>query len=82
MDCVVHLAVYYTFFGRKELYELVNVKGTEWTARAALESGVRRFIYCSSTEAIRLVKNPSDDESSELNPQFEYGGQRLGLRKS
>jgi len=35
-DCVVNLVAYYTFFGRKELYELVNVKGTEWAARAAV----------------------------------------------
>lgn len=73
VDAVVHLAAYYTFFGKRELYELVNVKGTEWVARAALESGVKRFIYCSSTEAIGPVKNPPGDENSPLNPQFEYG---------
>ncbi|MEM2186772.1 MAG: NAD-dependent epimerase/dehydratase family protein [Nitrososphaerota archaeon] len=81
VDCVVHLAAYYTFFGRKELYELVNVKGTEWTARAALESGVRRFIYCSSTEAIGPIKNPPGDENSELNPQFEYGKSKARAEK-
>lgn len=73
VDAVVHLAAYYTFFGKKELYELVNVKGTEWTARAALENGVKRFIYCSSTEAIGPVKNPPGDENTSPNPQFGYG---------
>lgn len=73
VDAVVHLAAYYTFFGKKELYELVNVRGTEWVARAALDSGVRRFVYCSSTEAIGPVKNPPGDERTPLNPQFEYG---------
>lgn len=73
VDAVVHLAAYYTFFGKKELYELVNVKGTEWLARAALDAGVKRFVYCSSTEAIGPVDNPPGDENSPLSPQFEYG---------
>jgi nucleoside-diphosphate-sugar epimerase len=73
VDAVVHLAAYYTFFGKKELYELVNVKGTQWLAEAALNNGVTRFVYCSSTEAIGPVKNPPGDENSPLNPQFEYG---------
>jgi len=42
---------------------------------------VRRFIYCSSTEAIRLVKNPSGDESSELNPQFECGRSKARAKR-
>ncbi|AKG38518.1 hypothetical protein MA03_03395 [Infirmifilum uzonense] len=73
VDSVIHLAAYYTFFGKKELYELVNVRGTEWLATAAIESGVYRFIYCSSTEAIGPVLNPPGDENTPLRPQFEYG---------
>lgn len=73
VDAIVHLAAYYTFFGRKELYELVNVKGTKWLAEAALENGVTRFVYCSSTEAIGPVEKPPGDENTPLNPQFEYG---------
>lgn len=73
VDVVVHLAAYYTFFGKKELYELVNVKGTRWLAEASLKNNVDRFIYCSSTEAIGPVKNPPADETTPLNPQFEYG---------
>jgi nucleoside-diphosphate-sugar epimerase len=44
VDVVVHLAAYYTFFGKKELYELVNVKGTRWLAEASLQNNVDRFI--------------------------------------
>jgi len=73
VDAIVHLAAYYTFFGKKKLYELVNVKGTEWLAEAALDNGVTRFVYCSSTEAIGPVRNPPGDENTPLNPQFEYG---------
>ncbi|MEM1509318.1 MAG: NAD-dependent epimerase/dehydratase family protein [Thermofilaceae archaeon] len=82
VDSVVHLAAYYTFFGKKGLYELVNVKGTEWTARAALDNGVKRFIYCSSTEAIGPVKNPPGDEYAPLNPQFEYGKSKARAEKT
>lgn len=81
VDAVIHLAAYYTFFGKKQLYELVNVKGTEWLARAALENGVKRFIYCSSTEAIGPVKEPPGDENTPLNPQFEYGRSKARAEK-
>jgi len=72
----VHLAAYHTFFGKKELYELVNVKGTQWLAEAALDNGVTRFVYCSS-EVIGPVKNPLGDENTPLNPQFEYGRSKV-----
>ena len=44
---------------------------TSW--RPARESGVKRFIYCSSTEAMGPVKDPPADEDAPLNPQYEYG---------
>jgi len=77
VDAVIHLAAYYTFYGKKELYRLVNVEGTENLAKLSLKNGVKRFIYCSSTEAIGPVKNPPGDENTEPNPQFEYGRSKL-----
>jgi nucleoside-diphosphate-sugar epimerase len=73
VDAVVHLAAYYTFTGRKEMYERVNVKGTGDLLGACRETGVRRFIYCSSTEAMGPIASPPGDEDSPLNPQYEYG---------
>ena len=73
VDAVVHLAAYYTFTGRKEMYEKVNVKGTGDLLDACRETGVRRFIYCSSTEAMGPIASPPGDEDSPLNPQYEYG---------
>lgn len=77
VDVVIHLAAYYTFFGKRELYELVNVKGTEELAKISLKNNVKRFIYCSSTEAIGPVSNPPGDETTKPNPQFEYGKSKL-----
>jgi nucleoside-diphosphate-sugar epimerase len=73
MDAVVHLAAYYTFFGKKELYEMVTVNGTRSLIQACLANGVRRFIYCSSTEAIGPVESPPADEGTPLRPSYEYG---------
>jgi len=73
IDAVVHLAAYYTFTGRKEVYEKVNVKGTGDLVKACEDAGVRRFLYCSSTEAMGPIADPPGDESSPLNPQYEYG---------
>jgi len=73
MDAAVHLGAYYTFFGRKELYRKVTVDGTRSLIEACLANGVKRFIYCSSTEAIGPVESPPADENAPLNPVSEYG---------
>ena len=73
MDAVVHLAAYYTFFGKRELYETVTVNGTRSLIKACLANGVRRFVYCSSTEAMGPVESPPADESTPLRPSSEYG---------
>jgi dihydroflavonol-4-reductase len=73
VEAVVHLAAYYTFTGRKELYEKINVEGTRSLLEACHRNGLKRFIYCSSTEAMGPVANPPADEDAPLNPQYEYG---------
>ncbi len=73
VDAVVHLAAYYTFTGKKEIYDRVNVKGTGDLLEACKEAGVQRFLYCSSTEAMGPIASPPGDEDSPLNPQYEYG---------
>jgi len=73
IDAVVHLAAYYTLFGKKELYERVTVNGTRSLLEACRANGVRRFVYCSSTEAMGPVRSPPADESAPLRPSSEYG---------
>lgn len=76
-DVVIHLAAYYTFTGKKNLYQKYNVEATKLLADAALKHKVMRFIYCSSTEAIGPVDNPPADENTPPRPQFLYGWSKL-----
>jgi dihydroflavonol-4-reductase len=73
IDVVMHLAAYYTFTGKEDLYEKINVQGTRELLNACLKNGVKRVLYCSSTEAIGPVDDPPADEESPLNPTYEYG---------
>lgn len=77
VDIVIHLGAYYTFYGKKELYQKINVEGTKNLLEASLKNGVKRFIYCSTTEVIGPVKNPPADESTPPNPEYEYGKSKL-----
>jgi len=76
-DAVVHLAAYYTFSGRKELYQRINVQGTKDLLEAMLAHRVRRLIYCSSTEAIGPTGAGAADEDSPCHPYYEYGRSKL-----
>lgn len=77
IDIVIHLAAYYTFFGKREIYREVNVEGTRLLCEVATKNGVKRIIYCSSTEAIGPVETPPGDENTPPNPQYEYGKSKL-----
>ncbi|MBO3753774.1 MAG: NAD-dependent epimerase/dehydratase family protein [Candidatus Brockarchaeota archaeon] len=81
IDIVIHLAAYYTFFGKKEMYRRINVEGTRLLVEAALRNDVKRFVYCSSTEAIGPVKSPPAEEDSLPNPSYEYGRSKLEAEK-
>jgi nucleoside-diphosphate-sugar epimerase len=76
-EVVIHLAAYYTLTGKRALYEKVNVEGTRSLLEACLRNGTRRFIYCSSTEAIGPVEHPPAGEDSKPSPQNEYGRTKL-----
>ncbi|MBC7113374.1 MAG: NAD-dependent epimerase/dehydratase family protein [Candidatus Methanomethyliales bacterium] len=77
IDVIMHLAAYYTFSGKSELYRKVNVEGTRNLCEAAVKNKVKRIFYCSSTEAIGPVKVPPGDENTPPNPQYEYGRSKL-----
>ncbi|MFA7342160.1 MAG: NAD-dependent epimerase/dehydratase family protein [Candidatus Methanomethylophilaceae archaeon] len=74
---VMHLAAYYTFTGKKEMYQRINVDGTAALAEACLQEGVSHFIYCSSTEAMGPVDDPPADETTPLQPEYEYGRSKM-----
>lgn len=77
MDAVIHLAAYYTFHGKPELYHKITVEGTRNLLDACVRNGVGRIIYCSTTEVIGPVENPPGSEDSPPKPQFEYGRSKL-----
>jgi dihydroflavonol-4-reductase len=80
MDAVVHLAAYYTFTGKKALYQRLNVDATKDMLDASLAEGVTRFLYCSSTEAMGPVEGMGD-EGSPMRPRYEYGRSKAAAEK-
>lgn len=77
IEVVIHLAAYYTFHGKKELYDRVTVQGTRSILDACMEEEVPRFIYCSSTEAIGAVDDQPAREDHPPNPRYDYGRSKL-----
>lgn len=73
VDVVYHLAAVISVAGPMSgLVHSVNVLGVKATAQAALNSGVRRFVHCSSVHAYDLMacKGRTVDENSprSVNP--------------
>ena len=55
----------------------MNVQGTRHLLEACLREAVRRFVYCSTTEAIGPVKEIPAREDHPANPGYEYGKSKL-----
>jgi len=73
VDTIFHLAAYYTFHGRWELYRKVNIEGTRTLLEESSANGVRRFIHCSSTEAMGPTTISPAGEEGRLAPAYDYG---------
>ncbi len=82
VELVIHLAAYYTFSGKKAMYQKVNVDGTRYLLEAMLRNGVRKVIYCSSTEAMGPTPNGMGDEGMECHPFYEYGRSKLRAERA
>lgn len=81
IDAVVHLAAYYTFIGKKDLYTKINVEGTRNLLESMVRNGVQRFIHCSSTEAIGPIYGKPANEDSPPNPTYDYGRSKVASEK-
>jgi dihydroflavonol-4-reductase len=77
VDAVVHLAALYSFTGRREDYQRINVEGTRNLLRAVQDQDIPRFIYCSTTEAIGPTGPEPADENHEPGPTYDYGRSKL-----
>jgi nucleoside-diphosphate-sugar epimerase len=76
IEAVFHLAAVRDVWGTPEaVYRQVNIEGTRFLLDAALESGVQRFVYCSSVGVARYPGNLAADETlpySKLTSQVLY----------
>jgi len=86
VDVVCHLAF---INGTRHFYEIpetvleVGIKGTLNTLEAAVQCGVREYVYASSSEIYQtpaVVPTPEDAPGSipdVLNPRYSYAGAKL-----
>ena len=82
VEVVIHLAAYFDFYAKnKDLMYRVNVDGTRELMMSSAKAGVKRFIYCSTTETIGPVEYPPADETAELRPQFEYSKSKIAAEE-
>ncbi|MFQ5822473.1 MAG: NAD-dependent epimerase/dehydratase family protein [bacterium] len=73
IDVVFHVAAAYRQEGiSKEYFWKVNVDGTRAMLKQALESGVRRFVHCSTVGVQGEIANPPAKESDPYNPGDHY----------
>lgn len=73
VDTVYHLAALYRSenFSDKEFWE-TNVQGTKNLLEAAIKSGVKRFLHCSTVGVHGHIVSPPADENSPYAPGDIY----------
>ena len=76
VDTVIHLAFLIARYRPRELYEAINVKGSQKVFRAAAEQGVAQIVYASSVAVYGLVRThpvPLLEDSPRVHqPDFSY----------
>ena len=65
---VIHAAARTLFFGTRAEFMRTNAEGTENVLSAAADSGVKRFVFISSTDVYGYVRKPRIDESVPTRP--------------
>ncbi len=81
-DTVYHLAAMVDYLAPKELMRKVNVQGTKNIVQASAESGVKKFIYLSST-AVYGKKHPNPaNEETPCRPSNYYGLTKAAAEKA
>ena len=87
VDVIIHCAGYAHAFGasKEDLHAMsweTNYLGTKNLLSAASQSGIKKFIFLSSTKAMGEVTNSQQDESSPCNPTSEYGKSKLAAESA
>jgi dihydroflavonol-4-reductase len=84
MDGVFHMATMghaYHYNVSDQDFIDINVTGTENIAHEALNSGVGRFIHCSSVAAMGVCTDLPADEHTPCRPVHPYGISKLAAEK-
>jgi len=79
-DVIVHFAANFNFLASEESLFKHNVDATRELAEAALKEGIKHFIYCSTTEAMGIVTDGTED--SDYNPDEVYGRSKMEAEKT
>lgn len=73
VDVVHHVAAAFRELNAPDShYRAVNFEGTGHLLQAALEAGVRKFVYCSTCGVHGNIDNPPGDENSPIRPHDYY----------
>lgn len=73
VDAVQHLAAAFRELNvPNSYYTDVNVGGTRTVLDAAVEAGVKKFVYCSTCGVHGNVENPPGDENAPINAADYY----------
>lgn len=83
IEIIFHLAAALDYFGdREELFQ-VNVEGTKNLLSLAAKSGIKKFIFISSVEAMGAIKKDSipSNETFICKPISAYGESKLEAEK-
>ena len=76
---IVHFAANFDLLASEESLFKLNVDATRELAEAALKENIKHFIYCSTTEAMGIVTDGTED--SGYNPDEVYGHSKMEAEK-
>ncbi len=79
-DVIVHFAANFNFLASEESLFKQNVDATRELAEVALKENIKHFIYCSTTEAMGIVTDGTED--SDYNPDEVYGRSKMEAEKT
>lgn len=80
MDCLLHLATLghmSNFTVTEEMFENINVTGTQNIMREALRADIKKIVHCSSVAAMGICNDLPATEESTCNPHHAYGRSKL-----
>lgn len=77
-DTVFHIAALYRVEGvSKDLFTKVNAEGTKALIEEAVNSGVKRFVHCSTVGVQGEIKDPPAKEDAPYSPGDHYQESKL-----